>query len=318
MNNNTQSRKWSLVINNPASLGLTHAAIAELLRKFNPVYFCMSDEIAETGTMHTHVFFQARSPTRFVTVKNRFPTAHIEKSYGSAMENRSYIRKDGLWSASDKAATSIPDSFEEYGDLTSCVSLDSNSSMDSLIDSVRSGMSTAEIVTSMPNLAFKVRDIDLLRQTLQSEKYCTENRQVEVSFLFGATGTGKTRSLYAHHSAKDICRITSYQRNSVRFDAYRAQDILVFEEFSGQIPLSDMLSYLDVYPLVLPARYYDRVACYTKVYITSNLSPYELYPYEQRNCPEAFKAFLRRLHNIIEFLPDGSTRQLRKDGRDLQ
>ena len=31
-----------------------------------------------------------------------------------------------------------------------------------------------------------------------------------------------------------------------------------------------MLNYLDIYPLYLPARYTDRVACYHHVYITSN------------------------------------------------
>ena len=32
-----------------------------------------------------------------------------------------------------------------------------------------------------------------------------------------------------------------------------------------------MLNLLDVYPPILPARYSDKVACFTKVYITSNL-----------------------------------------------
>ena len=55
MENNTQARKWALVINNPLEAGLDHAAIREILRRFAPSYFCMADEIATTGTYHTHI-----------------------------------------------------------------------------------------------------------------------------------------------------------------------------------------------------------------------------------------------------------------------
>ena len=50
MGNNTQSRKWALVINNPLEAGLDHAAIQKILHRFSPAYFCMADEIATTGT----------------------------------------------------------------------------------------------------------------------------------------------------------------------------------------------------------------------------------------------------------------------------
>lgn len=117
MGNNSQSRKWALVINNPLEAGLDHAAIAKLLSLFSPAYYCMADEIATTGTYHTHVFFYAPSPVRFPTVKHRFPTAHIEKAYGSVRDNRAYIRKEGRWAGTDKAETSVPGTFEEWGEI---------------------------------------------------------------------------------------------------------------------------------------------------------------------------------------------------------
>ena len=114
MENNTQARKWALVINNPLEAGLDHAAIREILRRFAPSYFCMADEVATTGTYHTHIFLLAPSPIRFSTIKNRFPTAHIEKAYGSAKTNRAYILKEGRWADTDKAETSVPGTFEEW------------------------------------------------------------------------------------------------------------------------------------------------------------------------------------------------------------
>ena len=93
--NQMQSRKWQLTINNPQDHGMTHDEIIDRAQKFNPSYMCLADEIGEQGTYHTHVFFCSSSPMRFNTVKKRFPTAHIDKAYGTAQENRDYIRKEG-------------------------------------------------------------------------------------------------------------------------------------------------------------------------------------------------------------------------------
>lgn len=94
MGYNTQGRKWALVINNPQEAGLDHKAIIDLLKLFSPAYYCLCDEIATTGTYHTHVFFYAPSPVRFGTIKGRFSTAHIEKAYGSVQVNRDYSGRD--------------------------------------------------------------------------------------------------------------------------------------------------------------------------------------------------------------------------------
>ena len=315
MGNTTQSRKWALVINNPKDAGLDHAAIAQTLRRFAPTYVCLADEIATTGTYHTHVFLYSTSPIRFSTVKNRFPTAHIEKSYGSARENRAYIRKEGKWAETEKADTSIPETFEEWGDLPPEKGEDSPE-MFKLIRDLRDGKSIMEILEDNPKLAFKIRDIEVLRQTILADKYSVEKRQLEVTYLYGASGTGKTWGIFEDNDPKEICRITDYGgRNGVRFDAYHCQGILVFEEFHSQIPIGDMLNYLDIYPLTLPARYSDRQACYTKVYITSNIPLEAQYPEIQKWQWGTWQAFLRRIANVTEYLSDGSTIQHKKGGQ---
>ena len=314
MENNTQARKWALVINNPLEAGLDHAAIREILRRFAPSYFCMADEIATTETYHTHIFLLAPSPIRFSTIKNRFPTAHIEKAYGSAKANRAYILKEGHWADTDKAETSVSGTFEEWGDLPA-EKEEEAPEMFKLIQDLRAGKSVMEIIEDNPKLAFRIREIETLRQAILEEKYSAENRALEVTYLYGASGTGKTRGIFEKHDRKSICRITDYgSRNGVRFDAYHCQDVLVLEEFHSQIPISAMLNYLDIYPLTLPARYTDRIACYTKVYITSNIPIEEQYRDIQRYQMETWRAFLRRVQNVIEYLPDGSTVQHKKGG----
>ena len=44
--------------------------------------------------------------------------------------------------------------------------------------------------------AFRLKGIDEMRDTLQAERYMKENRAVQVFYLYGDSGTGKTRSIF--------------------------------------------------------------------------------------------------------------------------
>ena len=296
-----QSRKFLLTINNPRDCGMTHDVIIDRAQMFNPDYFCMADEIGASGTYHTHVYLYSSAPMRFHTVKRRFPTAHIDKASGTSKSNRDYIRKEGKWSDTDKADTRVEGTFQEFGELPKEAD-EKSPKMAQLIQYVRDGLSNLEIIEIEPGYAFKTREIDLLRQQLLEEKFTRENRDVAVHYLYGDSGTGKTRSVFEKHSATDICRITNYaSKGNVQFDSYKGQSVLVFEEFHSQIPIAAMLNFLDIYPVMLPARYFDRVACYTTVYITSNIPLDQQYPEIQKCKLETWNAFLRRIHTVTEF-----------------
>ena len=299
MSNNSQCRKHHIVINNPDICGFDHCKIKEQLRKLHLAYYCIADEIAETGTKHTHLFIYSESPIRFNTLKKLFPIAHIEKAYGSVQDNREYIKKEGKWKDTDKSETSIPGSFEEEG-IIPTANQEKSPLIVQVMNDLKAGRTTAEIIEENPNLAFKIKQIDDLRQTLLKEKYSTEYRDLSVIYIYGATGTGKTSSIFQENDPKEVCRVTTYRFNQVNFDAYNTQDVLVFEEFNSQIPIREMLNYLDRYPLMLPARYTDKVACFTKVYFTSNVPLSEQYKTEQRQNKPVWEALLRRITEVRE------------------
>lgn len=298
---NLQSRKWLLTVNNPLDYGLNHAEIKNILHLFNPDYFCLVDEIATTGTRHTHIFIYSKSPIRFSTLKKHFPIAHIDKANGSVIENRDYLRKDGKWKGSDKEHTNLIDTFEKFGDVPKPV--DENSpDMSALIEEIENGLDTYEIIKLHPKYAFRIKEIDALRQTVLSNIFREKKRNVTVYYVYGKSGTGKTMGIYQKHRASDICRITAYRRNTgINFDSYHGQSVLVFEEFASQIQIEDMLNYLDIYPLMLSARFNDKVACYDTVYITSNISLSEQYSEVQHYKPETWKAFIRRINFLVEY-----------------
>ena len=164
--NQMQSRKWQLTINNPQDHGMTHDEIIDRAQKFNPSYMCLADEIGEQGTYHTHVFFCSSSPMRFSTVKKRFPTAHIDKAYGTAQENRDYIRKEGKWAESRKSETSVEGTFKEFGELPDEAS-EKSPKYARLLQCVKDGMSNKEILAIDPSFAFHLEHIDKLRQDIR-------------------------------------------------------------------------------------------------------------------------------------------------------
>lgn len=305
MSENKQSRKWFLTINNPEKYNLNRDNITDTLMKFKPSYFCLADEISSTGTPHTHVFIYAPSPIRFSTLKNRFPNAHIDNVRGSVMECRDYIRKDGKWAESEKQNAIVENSFYEWGDIPK-PNEEFSPGMSKLIESVEAGMTTYEIIKTYPKYGFRVNDIDAIRQTILENKYRKEKRNVVVAYIYGPTGTGKTRTIFESFSAEDVCRITTYNKNNgVRFDGYHGQKVIVFEEYNSQIPLQEFLNYLDIYPVSLPARYHDRVACYHHIFITSNLPLRDQYSDTRYYEPEVWNALYRRIHYEIEFTDKG-------------
>lgn len=305
MKKDTQLKAVQITINNPEEHGYTEEKITQILKQSRIRYACMSREIGDNGTEHIHLYVLFPSARRFSTLKKRFPKAHIEKAYGDPYDNRDYIRKEGKWKETAKAETSVEGSFREFGEIPDSYIL-GMPEMDEIYEDIKNGVSTSDILENHPKHLFKVNSIDAVRQAYLSDKYREHLRAVVVTYIYGATATGKTRSIFKRHAPEQICRITTYGKNGVKFDSYRGENVLVFEEFASQIPIEEMLNYLDIYPIMLPARYNDKVACFTKVYITSNLPINRQYVAVQEHKPKTFQAFLRRINYLEHFKADGT------------
>lgn len=295
-----QGRRWLLTINNPAEKGLTHKAIQDGLNQFpSLLYWCMADE---NGTSeHTHVFFTLEHPTRFSTIKRRFPTAHIDRAEGTSAECRTYVQKSGKWSGSDKAETIILGTFEEWGELP-MERQGERVDLALLYQMIKDGMSDYDILEANPDYLISLDRIERARQAVREQQYREIFRELEVIYIFGPTGTGKTRSVMEKYSYSGVYRVTDYTHP---FDSYAGEDVLLLDEYSSNFKIRDLLNYLDGYPLSLPARYSNRVACYTKVYLISNICLSKQYPDIQWESPETFAALLRRIQKVIRYTAPG-------------
>ena len=310
--NDPQSSKWQLTLNStdrPATdkegntilneegiqLIYDHETIIGILNSnFTTLqYWCMSDE---KGTnYHTHLYICFSSRVRFSKIKRAFPIAHIEKAKGNVSDNIMYIKKEGKWAGTDKDETSIEGTFEEWG-IRPPDSKGKMADMSELYQMVKDGASNSEIITANQDYILCIDKIDKLRTTLLIDEYKGKLRKdLRVIYISGKTNTGKTWGVIEEHGAENIYRITDY---SHPFDHYENQSVIAFDEFRSNITLSDMLQYLDIYPLVLPARYSNKYACYTTVYIISNWKLENQYHEKQQNDKESWNAFLRRIHEV--------------------
>ena len=323
----TQSRKWQITINNPVEKGFTHDSIRAVLYTMpSVIYWCMSDEIGENQTYHTHIYIQGRSGIRFSTIRRHFPGGHYEMAKGTAQQNMEYVSKTGKWNGNKKSETSVPGTFEEWGDLP-VERQGRRNDLDDLYSMIKDGYSDYQILEVMPESLLHLEKLDKVRQVVHYERFKNVFRHVDVSYFYGHTGTGKTRSVVERYGYSNVYRVTDY-RNP--FDGYRGQDVVVFEEFRSSFPFSDLLSYLDGYPVELPCRYANKYACYTKVYIITNIPLSQQYTGVQVDSPESWMAFIRRAHQVVEFtlsgmvchdvelLPDGFYRLSKVDSNPFE
>lgn len=298
----TQSRKWQLTINNPTEKGFTHDRLKEILLGLRSViYWCMADEIGENGTYHTHIYLQGKGGINFSTIKKRFDGAHIEMAKGTALQNKEYVSKTGKWEKDKKSETCVEGTFEEWGEMP-IERQGSRNDLADVYDMIKCGFSNYDIIEQVPDIMFQVDKLDSIRQMLKEEEYKEKWRDVEVQYIYGETGSGKTRSVMEQYGYSKIFRVTDYQHP---FDGYRGQDVIIFEEFRSSLPFGLMLTCLEGYPLELPCRYANKQACFTKVYLITNIPLSSQYPAVQLDDTRGWLAFLRRITKIRHYTYEG-------------
>lgn len=303
----TQSFMYQLTINAPLEKGWTHEHILEVFRgNFKTlVYICMGDE---QGSMyHTHIFIVFASRVRFSMIKRYFEEAHIEKCKGSVSDNVNYVKKTGKWENDEsKQEKRIEGTFEEHG-AQPPDSKGKRSDMSELYQMVIDNMTNAEILAQNQDYILQIDKIDKVRTTILTEKYKdTVRLDLEVIYISGVTGTGKTRGVLEKNGYANVYRVTDYLHP---FDSYNGQPVIAFDEFRSSLRIKEMLLFCDIYPIELPSRYTNKYACYNKVYIISNWSLEKQYAEVQREDKESWDAFLRRIHKIIVYDKDGNVKE---------
>lgn len=302
----TQSRAWCLCFHNLEETGFDIKRIQEILKSIPSLsYYCISKEKGvESGKIHIHCYFYCKNAIKFSTLINsKFLGADvsIEMAKGTAEENREYVFKTGKWLNDKKADQRIDGEQFEWGELPKSKK-GNRTDLEILYDLIKEGLSNAQILEQNPDYMRYLNHIDRTRQAIRDEAFKGVWRDIECIYVFGITGSGKTRTYMEKYGYENVYRITNYNPNAI-WDGYKGQDCIILEEFRSQVTLSELLTYLEGYPnSSLRARYADKVASYTKVIFITNISLEKQYPNIQDESPETWQAFLRRIKKVIHYV----------------
>ena len=289
-----------------------------------------STEKNPDGYEHWQIFGQAPSKKRFSTIRKRF-TDHgvngpeLQVRWGTVQEAIDYARKEGKWKDSEKEDTRISDPITQgVFDLRDqqgkkkdddSVKKDDVSSIVLLSNALDAGKTPDDILRD-PKLRLKAsRSLGWVRATYDAmndhfdPKYRVEDREVDITYVYGASGAGKTR--YALGGDRKDIYLAGFVTDDKTgkadmtiwhhvFDLYRGEDTLVLDDFYSSVPYNYFLRLVDRYPFQLDARNRNRWAGWTKVIITSNASLDEQYAWLKDRA-----ALMRRIHHIYRMDGDG-------------
>lgn len=266
---NLKSRGWLLTIfeQPEGKEKRTESDIADML---DPLpWMGQLEEGHDTHRRHFQIYVEAPNPIHFSSLKKKVPDAHIEPRKGSKKQAFDYCSKQDT-----RIAGPFFHGIDAPGDeVKSGQRMDLNVISDALL----SGMSVDDMLVNpefSPRLARCMnwaRSIEQAVMAKNYEVYKGNDRQVAVHYIWGEPGIGKT------YLVKHMTGVFEPTYEG-KWDGYTGQDVVLFDEFSGQIPLYQMNRYLEGYrDTRLPARYHDTFACYHTVYIVSNYPPEHFY-----------------------------------------
>ncbi|MSS84178.1 hypothetical protein FYJ24_05230 [Actinomycetaceae bacterium WB03_NA08] len=265
------------------------------------------EEGTDTGYRHFQVYVEHTSPIKFTTLRNKFPKGHFEPRRGSKRQAYEYVTKEDSRVVGEDAChieTGSIDLKDNQGKRSDLVVFH-----DAIMEQ---GMSAQEVMREYPGAYRYASNLEALQNARDQEHFSTQMRDIEVTYIHGAPGVGKTRYVFDKYDPARVYRVTDYKHP---FDAYHGQDVLVLDEFDSQINFDLLMNVLDRYPLELPARYRNKWAGYTKVVIISNLPLADQYQDIYWSQRKRWGAFIRRIHHAFEMTPGGL---LVKDDAHLQ
>lgn len=185
-------------------------------------YMVVGIEVGKNGTPHLQGYIEFTGGIRFSTLKRAMPRAHIERRYGNALQASEYCKKDG--------------NFTEVGTLSQ---QGKRSDLDDVVEMVEAGASTAEIAEVFPK-SYVMYGTGIER--LRAARYTDRAEAPCVTWLWGTTGTGKTRTATESHASYYI------KDGTMWWNGYEQQEAIIIDDFDGAWPFRDLLRLLDRYP----------------------------------------------------------------------
>lgn len=253
----SRTRGYCFTLNNYTTSDVSRLSSVIDLPRPLVIYLVFGEETAPTtGTPHLQGFIYFKNAQDFNAVKKVLgPTAHIEVMKGTPEQASTYCKKDG-----------------KYYEFGVSPNQGKRSDLEEVYQQVRDGVDIDTIVMENPDAYNRAhRVLNRMEDIVMRKKRRTERTLGE--WVYGGTGTGKSHYAFSHQDAY------VYPYDNGWWDSYKQQDVVIFDEFRGQIPFNELLRIVDIHPNYSVRRRGREPMPFTskKVIITSALPPWEVY-----------------------------------------
>lgn len=262
------SKRWAFTLNNPGDW--TPQTDGD--RNGEIAFMVWQTERGAEGTTHIQGYVRFHSRKRLNTAKNLLGNAglHLEIARGSEEDNRRYCTKEDT-RAEGTAGTVNPDNYDAQEGKQG-----RRSDLEGIAEQCRAGHSLRNIAQEHPGDFIRYH-AGIAALHAQVAPAPPAERIVMVTVLWGDTGVGKTHRVMNAVAAEDLYIVSGRGRDP--WGMYRGEQVLLMDEFNWELwSIQEMNGILDKWRFRLDARYHDRYAAWTRVYICCNESPVAWYP----------------------------------------
>jgi len=212
-------------------------------------YLIVAKEVGESGTPHLQGYCElTKPPMKFAALKKMdlFNKCHLEKRAGKAEQAADYCRKGEQSKAEwDEQGIKGPNYglnvqiLAEYGELRV---QGKRSDLEQVYDDAKAGKPSVELAESNPGAYIKYyKGIEAIKDLLIKPR--DGSKETECICYYGPTGTGKTRKALADHPGAFI----QGPGMGKWFDGYQGEEVVIFDEYRGQLPFGQLLRLMDRY-----------------------------------------------------------------------
>lgn len=239
-------------------------------------YICWGREICpRTNKEHIQGWIQFNSKRRLGGVKKIIGSkkTHLEACLGTEAQNDKYCTKDG-----------------NYESIGQYIKQGQRMDLQEIHERIKEGAKREEILEADPISYCKYRRGILDMCELAAKKRAKESRDLEVIYIHGDTGSGKSK--YGYENSEFMINGFDMQW----WDGYEGEKAICIDDYDSDVPITKLLKLLDRYPMRLPVKGGFTYAEWTKVIITSNIPLEELHP-NAKECHR--KALRRRITKVV-------------------
>ena len=285
-NRGARARSWIFTVFGHLLLeaGLGSKRYAELVPG-TAAFILLGYEFSESGSSHIQGYVRFPNPRAFNSVKavisGALPSAFVEQCWDIDAAIK-YCKKGGSW----EEFGGVPQSYTTGQELSGAVVRKRK-----LYADLAGGANPLTLIAAQPEEVGFIHSI---------AKYAAHNRirdcPAQVLYMWGPTGVGKTTSTEYVLQGLDL----GYYKKPPGdrwFDGYNFQRIIIFDEFTGSVPLHQWNGLCDPSPPLLEVKGAKLPNAASHYIILSNRSAEEQYPQVKDDKPEEWRAYRRRIQS---------------------